>query len=67
MDALPTVGQTVNVHDPLGYSGTGEVTALQHHPHAAVEVRMATITDRADQSVVGRCVWVLVPHVHPTA
>ena len=56
-------GQMVKVHDPLGYSGTGQVTAVQHSPTEAVEVRMLTITDRSDQSVVGRKVWFLVPHV----
>ena len=59
------VGQRVDVHDPLGYSGTGVIEEIQLRPHEAVLVRMETITDRIDQSVVGRSVWVLTGHVSP--
>lgn len=53
----------VDVHDPLGYSGRGVVVEVQERPHEAVRVDMLTITDRTDQTVVGRSVWVLADHV----
>lgn len=65
MDGLPKVGAVVEVHDPLGYSGRGTVTKVQVRPHHAVEVLMETITDRTDQRVVGKHIWVLAGYVTP--
>lgn len=63
MMQFPRMGELVDVHDPLGYSGQGTVVAMQHQPHHAVEVMMHSITDRTDQSKVGTSVWVLLGHV----
>lgn len=60
---LLSPGLHVEVSDPLGYSGTGTVVRWQTTPTDAVLVKMLTITDRTDQSVVGREVWVMRPHV----
>lgn len=65
MIQMPKPGQHVDVHDPLGYSGRGTITAVMVNPHHAVLVRMETITDRVDQSTVGKEIWVLTGHVEP--
>lgn len=60
---LPRKGEAVEVSDPSGYSGRGEVVETQTSPHHAVLVRMTSITDRLSQSTIGREVWLLAPHV----
>jgi hypothetical protein len=60
---LPRVGDVVDVHDPLGYSGHGRVTKVQIRPHHAVVVKMYSITDRTDQRMVGREASFLASHV----
>lgn len=56
-------GESVEVVDPLGYHGMAVVLDEQTTPTHAVLVRMLTITDRTDQSMVGRETWVLAGHV----
>lgn len=58
-------GEEVSFDDPWGYTGTGKVISGQEHPTDAVLVKVETITDRTDQSAVGREVWILAPHVRP--
>jgi len=60
---IPRKGATVEFADPLGYSGRGIVVKSQLRPHHAVLVFVEEITDRTDQSVVGRRVWLLGQHV----
>jgi hypothetical protein len=57
------MGELVTVSDPMGYSGEGTVVRVQTTPHHAVFVHMHTITDRTDQSAVGREIWVLAGNI----
>lgn len=66
MNALPNVGDSVTFADPLGYSGTGTVEAIQARPHLAVLVKMETVAEGTHRSRIGRSVWMLPVYIEVT-
>lgn len=59
----PWINTMVKFDDPSSYTGTGVVTGRQVRPTDAVRIKVHTITDRTDQSMVGKETWIHADHV----